>query len=73
MSTTAGGFVSLHLMQDAGFVQKAFSGIAERYVLTNHVLSMGIQLAAVWALLGALEKPEQRPHNQSLQSTKNGS
>lgn len=38
-----------------------------------HVLSMGIQLAAVWALLGALEQPEQRPHNQSLQSTKNGS
>jgi demethylmenaquinone methyltransferase/2-methoxy-6-polyprenyl-1,4-benzoquinol methylase len=44
VSTTAGGFVSLYLMQDAGFVQKAFSGIAERYVLTNHVLSLGIDV-----------------------------
>jgi demethylmenaquinone methyltransferase / 2-methoxy-6-polyprenyl-1,4-benzoquinol methylase len=28
-------------MQDAGFVKEAFAGIARRYVLTNHVLSMG--------------------------------
>ena len=26
-----------------------------------HVLSMGIQLAAVWGLLGALEETENRP------------
>ena len=31
-------------MQDAGFVRKAFDGIASRYVLTNHVLSMGIDV-----------------------------
>lgn len=28
-------------MQDAGFVKEAFAGIARRYVITNHVLSMG--------------------------------
>jgi len=31
-------------MQDAGFVQKAFARIAPRYVLTNHVLSLGIDI-----------------------------
>ncbi len=31
-------------MQDAGFVKQAFAGIASRYVLTNHVLSMGIDV-----------------------------
>ena len=31
-------------MQDAGFVKQAFAGIARRYVLTNHVLSMGIDI-----------------------------
>jgi len=29
-------------MQDAGFVRQAFAGIATRYVLANHVLSLGI-------------------------------
>jgi len=29
-------------MQDAGFVRQAFAGIASRYVLANHVLSLGI-------------------------------
>lgn len=29
-------------MQDAGFVREAFAGIASRYVLANHVLSLGI-------------------------------
>ncbi|MBE7497692.1 MAG: ubiquinone/menaquinone biosynthesis methyltransferase [Verrucomicrobiaceae bacterium] len=29
-------------MQDAGFVRQAFAGIAPRYVLANHVLSLGI-------------------------------
>ena len=28
-------------MQDAGFVKEAFAGIARRYVVTNHVLSLG--------------------------------
>lgn len=28
-------------MQDAGFVRQAFASIARRYVLTNHVLSLG--------------------------------
>jgi len=30
--------------QDASFVQKAFASIAGRYVLTNHVLSLGIDV-----------------------------
>ena len=30
--------------QDAGFVQQAFKKIAPRYVLTNHVLSLGIDV-----------------------------
>ncbi len=30
--------------QDAGFVQQAFQKIAPRYVLTNHVLSLGIDV-----------------------------
>lgn len=31
-------------MQDPGFVRKAFAGIAGRYVLANHVLSLGIDI-----------------------------
>ncbi len=31
-------------MQDAGFVRAAFAGIARRYVLANHVLSLGIDV-----------------------------
>ena len=31
-------------MQDAGFVRQAFTRIAPRYVLTNHVLSLGIDI-----------------------------
>ncbi len=31
-------------MQDAGFVRQAFERIAPRYVITNHVLSMGIDI-----------------------------
>ena len=34
----------LLLMQDARFVRKAFAGIASRYVLANHVLSLGIDV-----------------------------
>jgi len=45
--------------QDANFVRRAFGKIAQRYVLTNHVLSMGIDV--LWrkrtAYLVALEKP----------------
>lgn len=29
-------------MQDAGYVRQAFAGIARRYVVANHVLSLGI-------------------------------
>ncbi|HAL70541.1 MAG TPA: methyltransferase [Verrucomicrobiales bacterium] len=31
-------------MQDAGYVKKAFAGIARRYMLANHVLSLGIDV-----------------------------
>jgi demethylmenaquinone methyltransferase/2-methoxy-6-polyprenyl-1,4-benzoquinol methylase len=31
-------------MQDAGFVRQAFERIAPRYVMTNHVLSLGIDI-----------------------------
>ena len=31
-------------MQDAGFVRQAFARIAQRYVLANHVLSLGIDI-----------------------------
>lgn len=31
-------------MQDAGYVKAAFAGIARRYVLANHVLSLGIDV-----------------------------
>lgn len=46
-------------MQDAGFVRKAFAGIARRYVLANHVLSLGIDI--LWrkktARLAAARQP----------------
>ena len=35
-------------MQDAGFVKQAFAGIASRYVVTNHVLSLGIDVLWRW-------------------------
>lgn len=38
-------------MQDAGFVRQAFERIAPRYVLTNHVLSLGIDI--LWRKLTA--------------------
>lgn len=31
-------------MQDAGYVRNAFAGIARRYMLANHVLSLGIDV-----------------------------
>lgn len=34
--------------QDASFVRKAFASIASRYVLTNHVLSLGIDVLWRW-------------------------
>ncbi|MCB1064877.1 MAG: bifunctional demethylmenaquinone methyltransferase/2-methoxy-6-polyprenyl-1,4-benzoquinol methylase UbiE [Verrucomicrobiae bacterium] len=47
--------------QDPAFVQRAFASIADRYVLTNHVLSLGIDV--LWrrrvARMVAAEKPEQ--------------
>ena len=38
-------------MQDAGFVKQAFAGIARRYVLTNHVLSLGTDI--LWRMTTA--------------------
>ena len=46
-------------MQDAGFVQKAFTRIAPRYVLTNHVLSLGIDI--LWRKRTAALIAELRP------------
>lgn len=34
--------------QDAGFVRRAFASIASRYVVTNHVLSLGIDVLWRW-------------------------
>ena len=31
-------------MQDPEYVKNAFAGIADRYVVTNHVLSLGIDI-----------------------------
>jgi demethylmenaquinone methyltransferase/2-methoxy-6-polyprenyl-1,4-benzoquinol methylase len=46
--------------QDAGFVRQAFQKIAPRYVLTNHVLSLGIDVwwRKVTAERVALRKPK---------------
>lgn len=46
-------------MQDAGFVQKAFARIAPRYVLTNHVLSLGIDI--LWRKATASRIAELKP------------
>jgi demethylmenaquinone methyltransferase / 2-methoxy-6-polyprenyl-1,4-benzoquinol methylase len=46
-------------MQDAGFVRQAFAKIAGRYVLTNHVLSMGIDV--LWRRRTAAVVAELRP------------
>ncbi len=50
----------INAMQDPAFVQQAFSDIAPRYVLTNHVLSLGIDV--LWrrrvARLAADDKPQ---------------
>lgn len=46
-------------MQDAGFVRQAFTRIAPRYVLTNHVLSMGIDI--LWRKFTAKLVAEQDP------------
>jgi len=46
-------------MQDAGFVQKAFERIAPRYVLTNHVLSLGIDI--LWRKATARRIAELQP------------
>ena len=36
--------VPITTMQDAGYVKNAFAGIAKRYMLANHVLSLGIDV-----------------------------
>lgn len=46
-------------MQDAGFVRQAFTRIAPRYVLTNHVLSLGIDI--LWRKATARKVAEQNP------------
>ena len=46
-------------MQDAGFVRQAFTRIAPRYVLTNHVLSLGIDI--LWRKFTAKLVAEQDP------------
>lgn len=46
-------------MQDAGFVRQAFERIAPRYVLTNHVLSLGIDI--LWRKLTARRVAATRP------------
>jgi demethylmenaquinone methyltransferase/2-methoxy-6-polyprenyl-1,4-benzoquinol methylase len=46
-------------MQDAGFVRKAFAGIASRYVLANHVLSLGID--CLWRRTTARRVAERHP------------
>ena len=45
--------------QDAGYVREAFAGIAPRYVLTNHVLSLGTDLW--WRRRTAALVAEMRP------------
>jgi demethylmenaquinone methyltransferase/2-methoxy-6-polyprenyl-1,4-benzoquinol methylase len=46
-------------MQDAGFVRQAFAGIASRYVLANHVLSLGID--CLWRRTTARRIAELKP------------
>lgn len=46
-------------MQDAGFVRQAFAGIASRYVLANHVLSLGID--CLWRRTTAQRIQELQP------------
>ncbi len=46
-------------MQDAGFVRQAFAGIAKRYVLANHVLSLGID--CLWRRSTARRIAELKP------------
>ncbi len=46
-------------MQDAGFVKNAFAGIASRYVLANHVLSLGIDV--LWRRMTARLVAEKHP------------
>lgn len=45
--------------QDAGFVRQAFAAIAGRYVLTNHVLSLGIDV--LWRQTTARAVAKLRP------------
>ncbi len=46
--------------QDAGFVRQAFAAIAGRYVLTNHVLSLGIDV--LWRKRTARLVKALKPH-----------
>ncbi len=46
-------------MQDAGYVKAAFAGIARRYVLANHVLSLGIDVW--WRRVTAREVARHQP------------
>jgi demethylmenaquinone methyltransferase/2-methoxy-6-polyprenyl-1,4-benzoquinol methylase len=46
-------------MQDAGYVKNAFAGIARRYMLANHVLSLGIDV--LWRRKTARHVAETQP------------
>ncbi len=47
------------IMQDAVFVRSAFAGIANRYVIANHILSLGIDV--FWRILTARKVAEKQP------------
>ncbi len=46
-------------MQDASYVRQAFAGIASRYVLANHVLSLGIDV--LWRQFTAIQLAQLNP------------
>ena len=47
-------------MQDPEYVKNAFSGIAEKYVITNHILSLGIDI--LWRRKVAKLVSEKKPN-----------
>ena len=47
-------------MQDPEYVKNAFSGIAKKYVITNHILSLGIDI--LWRRKVAKLVSEKKPN-----------